>query len=153
MLYLSCKTLPLFIGKENGVKQAKIFVGRSPNKRQAKNSRWNLSADFDCCRSTGPVDRQRADFPPLGKRLIGPVDRKSQTESDHSLSVDRTGRPDQRESSALSADRLRRSTDVHNAHWCMSVDRPDRRQSSFDLPAFDRVVDRTRPNFTVLENF
>ena len=89
MLHFSCITLPLFIGDENRIKQAKIFVGRNPNKRQTKYSRWNLSADFGCCRSTGPVDRQRSEFWPLGKRSIG---RSTEVPNrDWPLSV---GRPD-----------------------------------------------------------
>ena len=53
----------------------KYSLGEAPIKDNPKNSRWNLSADSDCCRSTGPVDRQRLDFRPLGKLSTGPVDR------------------------------------------------------------------------------
>ena len=105
---------------KTGLNKPKYSLGEAPTKDKQKYSRWNLSADSGCCRSTGPVDRQ------------GRI-------SDRWESGRPGGRPkSQTESSALSAGRLSRSTEVHNAHWCMSVDRSVDRQSSSALPAVDR---------------
>ena len=96
---------------KTGLNKPKYSLGEAPTKDKQKYSR-----------STGPVDRQRSDLRLWESGRPGGRP-KSQVESDHSLSVDRTGRPEQTESSALSTGRPGRSTDVHNAHWCMLVDR------------------------------
>ena len=54
------------------LKRPRDSLGEIPTKiKSEKISCWNLSADSDCCRSTGPVDRQRSEIRPLGKRSTG----------------------------------------------------------------------------------
>jgi len=54
-----------------GLNNPKYSLGEALTKDKQKYSHWNLSADSGWCRSTGPVDRQRSDFRPLGKRSTG----------------------------------------------------------------------------------
>ena len=107
--WFSCRTLSLFIGDENWVTRVKRVIGEKPNtKLVRKNSCWKLSEISDCCRSTGPVDRQRSDFRPLGNRST-----EVQTESKFSLSVDRSGRPRKNREHCSCSRSTGRSTDVH----------------------------------------
>ena len=88
-------------------------LGEAPTKDKTKYSRWQLVSRH-CLLSVDRAGRPpTVRFPTVGKAIDRMVDRCSQTESDHSLSVDRTGRPEQTDSSALSASRLGRSIDVH----------------------------------------
>ena len=57
------------------LKRPRNSLGEIPTQIKSKSGCWKLSENSDCCRSTGPVDRQRSDFRPLGRRSIGPVDR------------------------------------------------------------------------------
>ena len=72
------------------LQRSKESLGGNPTKNKSeKNSCWKLSEKSDCCRSTGPVDRQRSDFRPLGSRSTGTVDRSPKQRV--SLSVGRPG--------------------------------------------------------------
>ena len=122
-------------------------MGEIPTKIKSENSRWYLSADSDCCRSTGPVDRQRLNFRPLGKRSTGPVDRSPKQRVS---SLCRSTEKKQRALLLLSVDRsVDRSAHMHNGA-CWSTDSVDR-QSNSTLPAVDRTVDRTRPKVKFLK--
>jgi len=116
---------------KKGLEKPIDSLGETPTKDKTKYSRWQPVCRL-CLLSVDQAGRPpTVEFSTTGKAVDQTVDRSSQTESDHSLSVDRTGRPEQTESSALSVGRPERSTDVHNAHWCMSVDRPGRPTEQF----------------------
>ena len=129
---------------KTGLKRPRDSLGEIPTKIKSENSRYSLVSRVFCFRSTGPVDRQRSDFRPLGKRSTGRSTVKPNREL-YSLSVDRDGRSGKTESTALALGRLVGRPMCTHAQWCMSVDRPVDRHSSSALPAVDRTVDRTRP--------
>ena len=92
-------------------------------------------------------------FPIVGKAVDRMVDWSYQTESEHSLSVDRTGRHEQTESSALSVGRSGRSTDVHTC-TLVHVGRPLGRLTEQFCSAYGRSVSRlTKAKGKILKSF
>ena len=105
---------------KTGLEKPIDSVGEALTKDNTEYNRWQPVSRL-CLLSVDRAGRPpTVGFPTVGKAVDRTVDRSSQTESEHSLSINRTGRPGQTESSALSAGRPL----CTHAHWWLSVDRP-----------------------------
>ena len=124
-------------------------LGEVPTKNKTKYSHWQPVQQTFLL----PVDRAgrppTVKFPTVGKAVDRTIDRETQTESKHSLSVDWAGRPKQTESSALSASRSEWSTDVQTC-TLVHVGRPPGRPTEQFCSASGSTVQGQKIDFEKL---